>query len=90
MNYELASKVTEFLVERTDTCLGYWAGKMTKKEQIDLFGYYFGKGLIVISGANEIIEHKTKVCFGTDTETTKICSFTGKLFDNTTCQELSI
>jgi hypothetical protein len=90
VNYDLVASIAFFLVDKTDDCRGYWAGRMTKKEQIDVFGVYLGKGLICIDGEKEIVKMIVKVCFGTDTETVKTLTFAGRLFDNTNCTYTNI
>lgn len=55
-----------FLIERTGSCLATWDGRMPAAQQRALFGRFFGKGLIVIDGADETVQHIVKVCFGHD------------------------
>lgn len=66
-----------FLTEQTGSCLGKWKGKMTAKEQKELFGAFIGKGIIIINGETETIEHAKKVCFGADYDVTFTSSWAG-------------
>lgn len=61
-----AASLALFLLEKTGTVLGNWAGKMTAAEQRALFGRFIGKGRIVIDGTAETIANRVKVCFGHD------------------------
>lgn len=65
---DYAANLALFLTEKTGTCLGEWAGRLTAAEQRALFGRYLGKGRIVINGATEIICNRVKVCFGLDSD----------------------
>jgi hypothetical protein len=65
---DYAAKVAFFLLEKTGSVCGKWSGRMNAKEQKNLFGKFFGKGLLLINGANESIRMRVKVCFGTDFE----------------------
>jgi len=44
--------------------------RMPAADQRDLFGRYFGRGLLIIDGSTETVEHVVKRCFGLDSETT--------------------
>lgn len=63
---DYAANLSFFLLEKTDSVLGQWAGKMTAAEQRALFGRFIGKGKIVIDGTAETICNRVKVCFGLD------------------------
>lgn len=83
-NYTQAANITEYLLEKTGSCLGVVSGKMTAKEQRALFGHFFGKGTIVINGVTETVEHYIKVSFGGDSDLTHRVKFDGSCFhDNT-------
>lgn len=43
-----------------------WKGKLLKLEQLRSFGYYFGRGTIVVDGPNRKITMFVKTCFGND------------------------
>jgi hypothetical protein len=64
------SSLAFYLLEKTGSIFGTYSTRMNKKEQIALFGRYFGKGLLVISGEDETVQHIIKVCFGTDYDVT--------------------
>jgi hypothetical protein len=82
-NYEMAEKITALIVEKTGSCLGSHSQKFTAKEQKQLFGRYFGKGLIVIDAANETITHVIKTAFGCDSDWTAQIKFDGQeVFNN--------
>lgn len=61
-----AASLALFLLEKTGSVLGQWAGRLTAAEQRALFGRAIGRGLIVIDGAAETICNRVKVCFGLD------------------------
>lgn len=83
MNHQLAEKLTALLLDREGSIFGCWIGKMSKKEQLDLFGRYFGKGSIIINGENETVTHSVKVSFGQDVEWTAQMKWDGReIFDN--------
>lgn len=65
---DYAANLAIFLLEKTGTVFGTWAGRMTATEQRALFGRFIGKGQIAIDGAAETICNRVKVCFGLDTE----------------------
>jgi hypothetical protein len=43
---------------------------MKAVEQRALFGRFLGKGLIIIDGSTEQVQHVIKVCFGLDWDVT--------------------
>jgi hypothetical protein len=61
-----ATNLAFFLLEKTGSVLGKWAGKMAAKDQRELFGRFIGKGEIIIDGTEETIGNRVKVCFGLD------------------------
>lgn len=63
---DYAANLAFFLLEKTGTVFGRFAGKMTANEQRALFGRVIGKGRIVIDGAEETISNLVLVCFGQD------------------------
>lgn len=67
---DFAGALALFLTERAGSCLASWSGRLSATEQRGLFGRFLGKGLIVIDGAAEVLEHHRKVCFGLDSECT--------------------
>jgi len=68
---DYAANLAFFLQEKTGTIFGSWSGRMSAKEQRELFGRFLGKGRIYISGSDERVEHWVKVCFGLDSDMTK-------------------
>lgn len=72
---DYAASLALFLTEKTGTCLGIWAGRMTAVEQRALFGRYLGKGKIIINGADETILNRVKVCFGLDWDDRKVTAW---------------
>lgn len=66
MTTDYAASLALFLVEKTGSCFGEWAGYMPAAEQRALFGRFLGKGRIVINGSDETIRNRVKVCFGLD------------------------
>lgn len=80
-NYTAAENLAAFLMAECGSVLATWSGKMDKKTQLALFGFYFGKGLIVINGTLEIITHVVRVCFGTDTAVNGSMNFVGRVND---------
>lgn len=79
MTTDYAANVALFLIEKTNSCTGFWSGKLLKAEQVDLFGTYLGRGTLLIDGATETITHSIKVCFGTDTSWTAQIKFDGSV-----------
>jgi len=66
MNELYVSNLVLFLINKTNSVWGVWTGKMTAKEQRNLFGRFIGKGKIVINGEDETVCNRVKVCFGLD------------------------
>jgi hypothetical protein len=77
--YKIVENITSFLVEQNNTVLKVWSGKLTAKQQKNIFGRYLGKGTIVINPETETVSHIVKVCFGTDYDVTVEMSFNGSL-----------
>lgn len=73
--FEAATNLAFFLLEKTGTVLGSWEGRMTASEQRALFGRFIGKGMLVINGAEETVQHIVKVCFGLDYDVTASYTF---------------
>lgn len=70
-----ASNVCFFLLEKTGSVFGKWEGKMSAKEQRELFGRFLGKGTIVIDGEKEVVLNRVKVCFGLDWDDRNVTKF---------------
>lgn len=68
--YDVGFNLANFLLDKTGSIFGIWNDHMLKKDQLNLFGMYLGKGNIYINGATERISHTVSRCFGTDFETT--------------------
>ena len=68
--YSKATDLANYVTQATGTPLGRVKVRMPKADQRALFGRYFGKGLLIINGATETVEHVVKRCFGTDYEIT--------------------
>jgi hypothetical protein len=68
--FEIAQNLAFFLLEKTGSVCGKFKGTMKAADQRKLFGMFLGKGMIVIDGANETIQHIVKVCFGQDYDVT--------------------
>jgi hypothetical protein len=66
MTFKYSAHPAFFLLEKTGSVCGRWAGKLTAAEQRDLFGRVIGRGTIVIDGTAETICNRVKVCFGHD------------------------
>jgi len=73
--FEAAANIAFFLQERTDSVCGKWEGKLTAKEQRDLFGMFLGKGMLYIDGTKETVQHIVKTGFGGDYESTYVSTF---------------
>jgi hypothetical protein len=67
---DYVSNLALFLTEKTGSCCGAWQGRMKAVEQRALFGRFLGKGLIIIDGSTEQVQHVIKVCFGLDWDVT--------------------
>lgn len=65
---DYAMYLSFFLLEKTGSVLGEWAGRMSASAQRGLFGRFIGKGTIVINGGDETIRNRVKVCFGQDSD----------------------
>ncbi len=72
---DYAANLAIFLTEKAGTCMGCWKGRMPAAQQRALFGRFLGKGLLIIDGTNERIEHVVKVCFGLDYDITATVSW---------------
>ena len=68
--FQLAQDIAFFLLERTGSVCGQWKGKLTAKEQRELFCVFFGKGTLYIDGTKETVEHVVTVGFGQDYDIT--------------------
>ena len=68
--FTIVANLANFLQETNGSVLTKWNGKLTAKQQRDMFGKYLGKGRIYIDGNNETIAHHIKVCFGLDSDVT--------------------
>lgn len=73
--YEAAANIAFFLQEQTGSVLGSWKGTLTAKVQREMFGMFLGKGILVIDGAKETINHTVKRGFGGDYEVTYMATF---------------
>ena len=62
--YELARRISLFLVGKGLTISDTWVGHLTKKEQIEEFGFYIGKGKIEVNGQKDYVAMAVKVAFG--------------------------
>lgn len=60
--FTAVANLANFLMEQKGSVLASWSGKMTAKQQRELFGVFMGKGTIVIDGEQETIQHLRKVC----------------------------
>lgn len=69
------NNVVSFIFDKKGSVLGIWSGRLTAKEQRELFGVFLGKGILEINGEEETIKHKVKVCFGLDSDVTKFLKF---------------
>jgi hypothetical protein len=69
-NPHVATNLAFFLLEKTGSVCGVWAGNMPADEQRALFGRFLGKGRVHIDGSEETLRHTRKVCFGLDYEET--------------------
>lgn len=65
-NNQQVTNLCSFLIEKTGTIFGVWEGKMSAKEQRELFGRFLGRGTIVIDGTKETIHNRVIVAFGQD------------------------
>jgi hypothetical protein len=88
INYEAQKNTTMFLLDNTGSIFGTWKGKMSAKNQRELFGHYFGKGTIEIDGETDTITHTIKVDFGRDIcDTGSYNLITGDLIINNRTQQ---
>lgn len=63
--FEFYEKIGFFMCDKnSDT----WQGKMKKKEQIDAFGAYIGRGLISVCETTMTIKNLVSICFGSEME----------------------
>lgn len=63
---ELARKIGMFLVGKGLKVWDIWVGRLTKKEQLEAFGFYLGKGLIEVDGETDGVKMSIKIAFGQD------------------------
>jgi len=59
--------------------ISFYLDRLLKKEQLELFGYYFGKGSININERTREITHVTTVAYGKDLIVTASMDFDGLL-----------
>jgi hypothetical protein len=78
-DYTLTENLTAFLMSNCGSVFSVWSGKMSKKDQTNLLGHYFGKGLIVIDGNKETVKHYVRTAFGSDCTITDCMHFNGVL-----------
>jgi len=71
-NYDHVGNLAFFLLAKTGTILGTWRGRLTAKQQRDLFGRFLGKGILIINGSEETLRHRVKVAFGLDWDDTVV------------------
>lgn len=64
--YDLAAKIGFFLVSKGLNSWDTWTGRLSKREQLDAFGFYMGKGAVTVDGHCDEITMTVKVCFGLD------------------------
>jgi hypothetical protein len=62
---DAAGNMAVFLLEKTGSIFGKWSGRLSAADQRKLFGKFIGKGILVINGENETVNHEVSVCFGT-------------------------
>lgn len=65
-----------FLLDKTHSQYGLWRGKLTAKEQRDLFGKYMGRGKFWIDGSDQTLVMTTRVAYGHDSQETVILRWT--------------
>lgn len=68
--YDKAASLAHYVTQATGTPLGRVKVRMPAADQRALFGRYFGRGLLIINGETETVEHVVKRCFGLDHEVT--------------------
>jgi len=68
--FTAVANLAHFLLEQKGSVLATWKGKMSAKQQRELFGTFMGKGEIFIDGEREVVLHTVKVAYGRDYETT--------------------
>ncbi len=68
--FERATSLAFYLTRATGTPCGRVQVRMPAADQRTLFGRYLGRGLIIIDGSTETVEHVVKRCFGLDHEVT--------------------
>lgn len=64
--YDIITNLAFFLLDNTGSVNGKFKGKLSAKEQRELFGVFLGKGTIEIDGMRETVRHIISVCFGHD------------------------
>lgn len=68
--FEAVANLASFLMEQKGSVLATWRGRLSAKQQRELFGMFLGKGNITIDGTKETIQHTVKTGFGADWEHT--------------------
>ena len=63
---EYTSNLALYLLDNTGSIFGTHSAKLTAAQQRTLFGRVLGKGTIVVSGLDETVCNRVKVCFGLD------------------------
>jgi len=70
-----AANLAFFLLEKTGSIFGRFAGRLTFKQQRLLMGCAIGKGVIIIDGSTETVCNRVRVCFGLDYDDRNVISW---------------
>ena len=65
---DVAANIAHFLLANGLSIFATWSGKLKAADQRLLFGFFLGKGTIVVNGLDETVENRYKACYGETTE----------------------
>ena len=58
--YEFMEKIAFFMCDKTGDI---WEGKLEKEEQVEFFGSYLGKGVLVVNQITMTVKHNANVYY---------------------------
>ena len=84
----LAENITFFLIGKGLDVLGTFEGKLTKKEQMNAFGFYMGKGTIIVNGDRLSVLMRVRTSYGQESEITCSIGANYSQYTNASCDKV--
>jgi len=75
--YDFQERIAFFLISKGLNVGSTWEGKLKKAEQVEAFGVYLGRGVIIVNGTNDTVLNTVSICYGTETEVRESLSCAG-------------